>query len=71
MKHDRRVFILEKDQTIIKQDLASHKLHKCKQIEELESKTDKLRDFKSKLKQQLDNVLEHTFNITEGCTEQM
>ena len=42
---------------------------KRRQIDDLEEKTWQLRDFKDELQRQMDNILEHTFNVSENCNE--
>ena len=44
-QQDKRLNILERDQTIFKQELGSHKLLKMRQITSVEEKTLEMRDF--------------------------
>jgi hypothetical protein len=48
-KSDRRILMLERDITVQKQDLASHKLQKERQIDNLEEKAWEIQDFKNEL----------------------
>ena len=48
-KSDRRILILEREITVQKQDLASHKLQKERQIDNLEEKAWEIQDFKNEL----------------------
>jgi hypothetical protein len=48
-KSDRRILILERGFTVQKQDLASHKLLKERQIDNLEEKAWEIQDFKNEL----------------------
>jgi len=44
---------------------------KNKQFNSLQEKTWELRDFREELQRQMDNVLEHTFTVSENCNEQV
>jgi hypothetical protein len=48
-KSDRRILMLEREITVQKQDLASHKLQKERQIDNLEEKAWEIQDFKNEL----------------------
>ncbi len=48
-KNDRRLLTVERETSVQKNDLASHKLLKERQFENLEEKTWELRDFKEEL----------------------
>ena len=48
-KSDRRILMLERDITVQKQDLATHKLLKERQIDNLEEKAWEIQDFKNEL----------------------
>ena len=71
IKSDSRLLVLERSSTVMKQELASHKLQRSKQIEGIQEKTWELSDFTNELQRQMDNVLEHTFNVSENCNEQV
>ena len=68
-KIEEKVLLLERQQVEQRQDLESHKLLKRRQIDNLEEKAWEIRDFKEELQRQLDEVLEHTHNVTENCNE--
>ena len=67
----KKLCIHDKDMVIIKQDVASHKLLKERQYNDLSMKQWELAEFKNEFKRQMEGMLEHTYNTHENCNDQV